>query len=139
MRCRYDRRGARRLPPLVSFYIGGMGAPKKNFYLQLAERYGDGSSAHEVHRRWLAGDRAGAAAAVSDELIDRTSICATPDTLESRLARYEAMGATSLLAIPFGNRERTVRALAEARGIHAQVSTPIAEACASRRRDARVA
>ena len=48
--------------PLVSFYIGGMGAPKKNFYLQLAEQYGDGSSAHEVHRRWLAGDRAGAAA-----------------------------------------------------------------------------
>lgn len=114
--------------PLVSFYIGGMGAPKKNFYLQLAEQYGDGSSAHEVHRRWLAGDRAGAAAAVSDELIDRTSICATPDTLESRLARYEAMGATSLLAIPFGNRDRTVRALAEARGIHAQVSTLIAEA-----------
>ena len=97
--------------PLVSFYIGGMGAPKKNFYLQLAEHYGDGSSAREVHRRWQAGDRAGAAAAVSDELIDRTSICATPDTLESCLARYQAMGATSLLAIPFGDRDRTVRAL----------------------------
>src|SRR5204862_8094175 len=34
--------------PLVSFYIGGMGAPKKNFYLQLAEQYGNGSSAHAV-------------------------------------------------------------------------------------------
>ena len=47
-----------------------MGAKDKNFYVELAERYGHGESARAVQDAFLAGDRAGAAAAVTDELID---------------------------------------------------------------------
>jgi hypothetical protein len=64
----------------------------------------------------LSGDRAGAVEAISDELIDCASICTTPDGLGERLAAYERAGATSLIAVPSGDKEAVVRALAAARG-----------------------
>src|SRR5215212_2979607 len=44
--------------PWLAFYLGAMGAPEKNFYVELVERAGHGESAREVQRRMLAGDRA---------------------------------------------------------------------------------
>lgn len=51
--------------PWLAFYLGAMGAKDKNFYVELADRYGHGASARECQERMLAGDRAGAAAAVA--------------------------------------------------------------------------
>ena len=56
--------------PWLAVYLGGMGARGKNFYVETAERFGQGEMAREVQRLFLAGDRAGAAAALSPELID---------------------------------------------------------------------
>jgi F420-dependent oxidoreductase-like protein len=102
--------------PWLAFYLGAMGARDKNFYVDLAAAYGHGEAAREVQERFLAGDRAGAAAAVTPELIDASSIATTPAGLDERLAAYEAAGVTTLVAVPGGDRAATVRALAAAVG-----------------------
>jgi F420-dependent oxidoreductase-like protein len=100
--------------PWLALYIGGMGSKGKNFYVEAAERFGHGESAQRVQELFMAGDRAAAARALSDELIDRSAICCRPAELDERLAGYERAGATTLLAMPFGDRARIVDALAAA-------------------------
>jgi len=107
-----DEAAARDLArPWLSIYLGGMGAKDKNFYVDMAATYGHGESAREVQDRFLGGDRDGAAAALSDELIDSSAICTTAAKLDDRLAGYDRAGADTLLAIPFGDRPAIVRAL----------------------------
>jgi F420-dependent oxidoreductase-like protein len=101
-----------RTRPWLAIYLGGMGAREKNFYVEAAERFGEGESARRVQELFLAGDRGSAAAALSDRLIDQTSICCAPRELDDRLAEYERAGADTLLALPFGDRPATVKALA---------------------------
>jgi F420-dependent oxidoreductase-like protein len=101
--------------PWLAFYLGSMGAPEKNFYVEAAERYGHGESARAVQQAALAGDRMGAAAALSPELIDHSAIAVTPDRLEERIAAVFETGATTLLALPSGpDKPGVVRALARA-------------------------
>ena len=107
-------RRARPGAPLAVIYLGGMGAKGKNFYVETAERMGAGESARRVQELFMSGDREGAAAALSDELIDASAICCRSDELDDRLAAYERAGADCLLAMPFGDRPRIVEALAAA-------------------------
>jgi F420-dependent oxidoreductase-like protein len=100
--------------PWLTVYLGGMGAKGKNFYVEAAERSGQGDAARAVQRLFMAGDRAGAAGALTPELIDRSAICCRPAELEERLADYERAGATTLLAMPFGDRPAIVDQLAAA-------------------------
>jgi F420-dependent oxidoreductase-like protein len=100
--------------PWLAFYLGAMGAREKNFYVDLADRYGHGEVARDVQARMLDGDREGAARALTPELIDATALVTTPAGLDDRLAAYERAGVTTLLAVPSGDREATVRALAAA-------------------------
>jgi F420-dependent oxidoreductase-like protein len=100
--------------PWLAFYLGVMGAPTKNFYVESAARYGHGDSARAVQERFLAGDRPGAAAAVSDGMVDASAIAVTPDGLEDRLLAAFEGGATTVLALPMGpDKAAGVRALAE--------------------------
>lgn len=100
--------------PWLAFYLGAMGAKEKNFYVDLAARYGHGDAARECQERFLAGDRMGAAAALTDDLVDAGAIAATPDTLAEHVAAYERAGANTLVAVPAGeDRASVVRALAE--------------------------
>jgi F420-dependent oxidoreductase-like protein len=98
--------------PWLTVYLGGMGAKGKNFYVEAAERFGQGEAAREVQRLFMAGDRAGAAAALTPELIDHSAICCRPEEIDERLAYYELAGATTLLAMPFGDRPAIVDRLA---------------------------
>ena len=108
-----DRDAARdAVRPWLAFYFGAMGAPEKNFYVELAERYGHGAAARESQRRYLAGDRAAASAALTPELIDAAAIACGPDELGDRIAAYEQAGATSVVGVPCGDRIATVEALA---------------------------
>jgi F420-dependent oxidoreductase-like protein len=100
--------------PWLAFYLGAMGAKEKNFYVDVAAAYGHGDSAREVQERFLAGDRIGAAAAVTPELIDSACIATTPAGLDEKLAAYERAGVDTLVAVPGGERAATVRRLAEA-------------------------
>jgi len=101
--------------PWLAFYLGAMGAKGKNFYVELAERGGQGASARAVQDLMLAGDRVGAALALTDELIDAGTIATTPDGLDARLAAYAAAGVTTLVAVPSGDKRGVVEALAAAR------------------------
>src|SRR4051794_2783641 len=109
-----DARNAVR--PWLAFYLGAMGAREKNFYVDLADRYGHGDVARDVQTRMLDGDRLGAASALTPELIDATALVCTPGELDERLAAFERVGVTTLLAVPCGDREAAVRALASAVG-----------------------
>lgn len=100
--------------PWIVFYLGAMGAKDKNFYVDLAGRYGHGDAAREVQERYLAGDRAGAAAALPDELVYSVS-CATDEAgLPARLAEFSDAGFDLLTCIPGGDQLGTIRALAAA-------------------------
>jgi F420-dependent oxidoreductase-like protein len=110
-----DRERARDLArPWLALYMGAMGAKQKNFYVDTADRFGHGDSARRVQELFQAGDREGAAAALSDELIEGSAICCRPGELDERLAEYERAGASTLLAMPFGDRPKIVEALAAA-------------------------
>jgi F420-dependent oxidoreductase-like protein len=98
--------------PWLALYMGAMGAKEKNFYVQTAERFGHGDSARRVQELFSSGDRAGAAAALSDELIESSAIICRPGELAQRVAEYERAGATTLLAMPFGDRRAIVEELA---------------------------
>jgi F420-dependent oxidoreductase-like protein len=101
--------------PWLTIYMGGMGAKGKNFYVEAAERAGFGDSAREVQHLFMEGDRAGAAAALSDELIESNAICTDMAGLPTRVAEFERAGVDTLLAMPFGdNRPAIVRAIADA-------------------------
>jgi F420-dependent oxidoreductase-like protein len=101
--------------PWLAFYLGAMGAKEKNFYVDLADRHGHGDAARAVQDRALAGDRAGAAAAVTDGLVDAGAIATTPRGLDERLALYERAGVNTLVAVPCGeDKPSVVRALAAA-------------------------
>jgi F420-dependent oxidoreductase-like protein len=102
--------------PWLAFYLGAMGAKEKNFYVELADRYGHGDAAREVQDRMLGGDRAGAAAALTDELVDAGTVATTPAGLEARLAAYADAGADTFVGVPCGDRPAAVRALAAALG-----------------------
>ena len=110
-----DRDRARDLArPWLALYMGAMGAKGRNFYVDTAERFGHGESARMVQELFSAGDREGAAAALSEGLIEGSAIVCRPGELEQRLGDYERAGATTLLAMPFGDRPAIVRELAAA-------------------------
>ena len=100
--------------PWLAFYLGAMGAKDKNFYVELADRYGHGASARACQAKFLDGDRVGAALALTDELIDSGTIATTPDLLAERVARYAAIGSDTLVVVPCGDKPAVVRAVADA-------------------------
>ena len=100
--------------PWLSFYLGAMGAPTKNFYVDVADRYGHGEAAREVQRRMLAGNQRAAGRALTDELIDATAIACAPSELDDRVAAFDRAGVSTLVAVPCGDKAAVVRALAGA-------------------------
>jgi F420-dependent oxidoreductase-like protein len=99
--------------PFIAFYLGGMGAKGRNFYVDLCEKYGFGTEANEIQDRFLAGDRMGAVNAVTEDIIEVGAIAVTPDQLDDRLAAYADAGADSLVAMAFGaGRDNAIEQLA---------------------------
>src|SRR6201995_1088833 len=81
-------------------YLGGMGSRKTNFYVDLAHRFGFGEVADEVQRRFQAGDRAGAFAAVPDEIVEATSLVGTEAEVAERIERLQGPGIERLIVSP---------------------------------------
>lgn len=86
--------------PQLALYIGGMGARGKNFYHNLATRYGYGDVANEIQDLYLAGKKAEAIAAVPDELVRNVSLIGPRGFVKERLAAYAEAGVTTLLVHP---------------------------------------
>lgn len=86
----------------VALYVGGMGARGANFYADLVTRYGFGDDAAVVQDRYLAGDRAGAAQAVPEDLLRGTSLIGTEASVREQLAALAGAGVTTLTVQPLG-------------------------------------
>jgi len=84
----------------LALYIGGMGARGKNFYNQLACRYGYEAEAAEIQDLYLAGRKDDAAAAVPDDLVRAVSLIGDEDFARQHLADLSAAGVTTLLLNP---------------------------------------
>jgi F420-dependent oxidoreductase-like protein len=87
----------------LAFYIGGMGAPEKNFHLNLISRMGFEDAARTVQRLFLDGNRDAAVAAVPDALADEISLAGPPARIRDRLAAWRESPVTTMLA---GTRDR---------------------------------
>jgi F420-dependent oxidoreductase-like protein len=81
----------------LAFYIGGMGAKNRNFHLDLIGRLGYAEQATRVQELFLAGDRAGAVAAVPDELADSISLLGPIGRIKERLQLWRDSPVTTLL------------------------------------------
>ncbi|MPZ72056.1 MAG: LLM class F420-dependent oxidoreductase [Nitriliruptorales bacterium] len=76
------------LRPFLALYIGGMGARGRNFYNDLATRYGFGEAAAVIQDLYLDGRKDEAAAAVPDELVDEVALVGPIDRIVDRLAAW---------------------------------------------------
>ncbi len=76
--------------PTIALYVGGMGAVGSNFYNDLACRYGFEGQAKTIQELFLGGDRAGAVAAVPDELVDEVALCGPRSRIADRFAEWKA-------------------------------------------------
>jgi len=82
--------------PGLALYIGGMGSKGRNFYNDLACRYGFEQAAAEIQDHYLAGKPFAAANAIPDALIDEVSLVGTKDMVRDRLSAWRESGVTTL-------------------------------------------
>ncbi|HEU5264009.1 MAG TPA: LLM class F420-dependent oxidoreductase [Gaiellaceae bacterium] len=99
------------LKPYYALYIGGMGARGKNFYNELATRYGYGAEAREIQDLYLEGNKRDAAAAVPDAFVDDVALVGPKERIAERIAAWRESGATSLLVST--QQPEALRAMAE--------------------------
>lgn len=83
--------------PNLALYIGGMGARGKNFYNDLACRYGFAEAAEKIQDLYLSGKKAEAIAAVPDELVDEVALCGPKERLKEQLAMWQESGVKTLI------------------------------------------
>ncbi len=87
----------------LALYVGGMGARDKNFYNQLAVRYGYESEAKEIQDLYLDGKKEDAAKAVPDDLVRAVSLLGTEDEIVTQLGELHDAGVTTLLTTPLAS------------------------------------
>jgi F420-dependent oxidoreductase-like protein len=83
--------------PMVALYVGGMGARGKNFYNDLACRYGFEAAAKEIQDLYLDGKKQEAAAAVPDDLVDEISLIGPKERIADRLDAWRDSGITTMI------------------------------------------
>jgi F420-dependent oxidoreductase-like protein len=77
-----------KVKPMIALYVGGMGAKGKNFYNDLACRYGYEGVAAEIQDLYLSGKKAEATALVPDELVDDTCLIGPRERIAERLEAW---------------------------------------------------
>jgi F420-dependent oxidoreductase-like protein len=82
--------------PFFALYIGGMGARGKNFYFDLACRFGYEDEAKQIQDAYLSGRKDEAAALVPAELVEKTSLIGPHGYVKERLAAFREAGVTTL-------------------------------------------
>jgi F420-dependent oxidoreductase-like protein len=96
--------------PRIALYVGGMGARGRNFYNDIARRYGYEAAAKTIQDLYLGGHKAEAEAAVPDELVDEVALCGPRERIRERLADWKTSGVTTIMVV--GDTD-AVRAMAE--------------------------
>jgi F420-dependent oxidoreductase-like protein len=94
----------------LALYVGGMGARGRNFYNDVAVRYGYADAAAAVQELYLSGRKDEAAAALPDELVRGVSLVGPAGAVAERVAAFREAGATTLNAHPLAaTHEQRVR------------------------------
>jgi F420-dependent oxidoreductase-like protein len=101
--------------PRLALYVGGMGARGRNFYNDIARRYGYEDAARTIQDLYLGGRKEEAAAAVPDALVDEVSLCGPRDRIRGQLAEWKDSGVTTLMVAGDAQAVRTMAELALAR------------------------
>jgi F420-dependent oxidoreductase-like protein len=86
--------------PMLALYIGGMGARSRNFYNDLARRYGYEAEAQQIQDLYLSGRKDEAAAAVPEGLLAQTSLIGPEGHVAERMAALRATGVTTINVTP---------------------------------------
>jgi hypothetical protein len=89
--------------PNAALYIGGMGARDKNFYNTICQKYGYVDEAIEIQDLYLSGKKEEAAAAVPDEMMEKTHLVGPEGYVRERIAAYKEAGVTHLSVSPVGS------------------------------------
>ena len=79
-----------------------MGTAERNFYFDAYRRQGWGERADAVRAAWQGGDRAGAAALVTDEMVLGTTLVGTEERVAARLRDWAAAGVGTVRLYPAG-------------------------------------
>src|SRR5215212_7171434 len=99
----------------LALYVGGMGARGKNFYNDLAVRYGFEAEAEAVQDLYLDGKKTEAAAALPEALVRAVSLIGPEGYVAERIAAFAEAGVTTLALQPLADgregRLRTVETM----------------------------
>jgi F420-dependent oxidoreductase-like protein len=87
----------------LAFSLGGMGSASTNYYNKAYSRQGWAEVAAEVRERWQAGDRDGAAALVTDEMVLGTTLIGTESMVRQRLRVWRDAGVDTVRLYPAGD------------------------------------
>jgi F420-dependent oxidoreductase-like protein len=102
----YAGEGADRLldmaRPMVALYVGGMGARGKNFYNDVACRYGYEREAGAIQDLYLDGKKAEAAAEVPGEWLRLSNLVGPASLIKERIGAFREAGVTVLAVNPVG-------------------------------------
>ena len=91
-----------RARPGMAFTLGGMGSATTNFYNAAYARAGYEDVCRDVQRLWVEGDKAGAAAAVPEELVLAAYPIGTESMVRERVRALAAAGVKCLRLAPQG-------------------------------------
>ena len=96
---------------MLGFYIGGMGAAKRNFHKELMARMGFPEEAERIQELFLAGKQDEAIAAVPEQFADEISLCGPRERIKEKLQDWENSPVTSLLVHGDANLLREIAEL----------------------------
>jgi len=83
--------------PFLALYVGGMGARGRNFYNDLACRYGYEAAAKEIQDLYLDGKKQEAAAAVPDAMIDEVALIGPKERIADQLGAWKESDVTTMI------------------------------------------
>ena len=84
------------IKPMLALYIGGMGAKGRNFYYDLACRYGFEAAADTIQDLYLQGRKGEAIMAAPDALVDAVALVGSKARIRDRLQIWRDSPITSL-------------------------------------------
>ncbi len=88
--------------PQLALYIGGMGARGKNFYNELASRYGYEKEAKEIQDLYLDGNKKEAAEVVPAEMLEAMTLVGPEGYIKEKIAAFKESGVTNLQVMSVG-------------------------------------
>jgi len=97
--------------PRLALYVGGMGARGRNFYNDIARRYGYEDAAGRIQDLYLGGRKDEAAAVVPDALVDEVALCGPRERIRDQVAEWTSAGVSTIMVTGDTTAVRTMAEL----------------------------